>query len=83
MYPTYPSTIPPPAPTPPKKVVINVANDCAQVSEKTATGYTPAANWKALQNDAVEETVKQGCDGSPGVYDCSPDLARRAVWSAR
>lgn len=96
MYSPYPPTNPaPPAPVRgPGKPVIRVDDDRAVVSwgikrDKTKADwqpgdiYVPADNWKELQPDAVKETIKQGCDGAPGTYECPPDLARRAVWCAQ
>jgi hypothetical protein len=62
-------------------VFISVANGQARVSRTIQGQTTPAANWEALEDEALGEVGSQGGFATlSAIYACSPALAQKATW---
>lgn len=63
------------------QVHISVSDGRAHVARMVAQRDAWAANWEALEDDALAEVEAQGGFATlSAVYACSPGLAQRATW---
>lgn len=64
------------------RVIAGRAQVCRSVAYDPYTwDLTRAANWRELERRALSEVWEQaGGRAAPGWYDCSPELAKLAVW---
>jgi len=70
------------------EIVIAVSGLRAAVSRRVdlAHGWTyeRAANWEALEDEAIDEVLDfGGLLAISGLYPCSPELAEKAIWQKR